>query len=662
MTTRTKRAAKATKVLSIDHASATAPPDKDFSDDAAAAVVGWELFDPALPIAEIFESPKNPRKHFDIAALQSLGESIVRVGQQDDVIVRPVMQNGRQRYELASGHRRWRAMKLLGLTTIKAKIREMDDRTFFEVLNVTNAKRQDVNPMEQAEGFRAWMQESGETAQELADRIGEKVSLVQGRLKLLELSPALREALARELISLGVATELGKVDHDTQHRALKELCNLDYEALETADGDTNSEPVDVDTDDYDMEFDDEGLDINAVGLDAAICKAIAISLDVNKRFMVKPYLALSRPTVPEVHRYLAENVYVQLSRAPFGLADSSLVESAGSCIACPKRSGITQDLFAETNGHDVCLDRACFHQKVLAHIDQVVEDTQREHSPIHVVKISGGHGKVPRGVLKRDMYKVKGPLTDERPTRTSIIGVYVDGAERGTSVWITTAKELAEKALAGKPVKPTTLTGSLRTHQPYDHEADRRKREEMKSVFCAGIEAAFAACVNSAAFAELSDEAFVRLLASLELSSSRFNGDELAPIFELLKLATPDKDPEDQLMWALTSAPMELIGKAAVRLVLTSSLRYQYSEKVPESLLLLAHEVEVDAKAIAKAASTAKRAEIKRLNKEAQKETASPTKKKATKKAAKKTKVVSELRADDVDDFEDDEDLGDYEE
>jgi ParB family chromosome partitioning protein len=659
MTTRTKRAPKAAKVLSIDHASATAPPDKDFSDGAAAAVVGWERFDPALPIAEIFESPKNPRKHFDAAALQSLGESIVRVGQQDDVIVRPVMQHGRQRYELASGHRRWRAMKLVGLTTIKAKIREMDDRTFFEVLNVTNAKRQDVNPMEQAEGFRAWMQESGETAQELADRIGEKVSLVQGRLKLLELSPALREALARELISLGVATELGKVDHDTQHRALKELCNLDPVALETAAGATNSESVHVDTDDVDTRSDADDLDINAVGVDSAIRKAIAVNLDANKRFMVKPYLALSRPTVPEVHHYLAENVYVQLSRAPFGLADSSLVKSAGSCMACPKRSGITQDLFAETNGHDVCLDRACFHQKVLAHIDQVVDDTQRDHPTIHVVKISGGHGKVPRGVLKRDMYKEKGPLTDDRPTRSAIIGVFVDGADRGTAVWITTAKELAEKAIAGKAVKPSSLGASTsQSSPPYDWKAHNKMREEKQDIFCAGLEAVFSACVESTAFAELSDDALVRLLASLCLSQLDTVREELTPVFRLLQSVPPDKDPEEQLHVALTHAPMELVSKAAARLLLIESLRYQYNEKLPDALLLLANEVDVDAKATAKAGSAAKRAHIKRLNKEASSESATPTKKKTTKQAAKKTKVVSELRDEDVDDYDD---LGDDE-
>lgn len=177
-------------------------------------------YEPALPIAELHESPKNPRQHYDAAALKELAENLKAAGQITPVVVRPRPAGG---YELAAGHRRTRAAKLAGLTTLQAIVRDMDEAEFVEVLNVENLQRDDLNALEEARGFRTLMTDAGYDVPKISGRVGRSVQYVYDRLKLLQLIPAAMNLLHEGTITPGHGILLSRLNRKDQERALGEV-------------------------------------------------------------------------------------------------------------------------------------------------------------------------------------------------------------------------------------------------------------------------------------------------------------------------------------------------------------------------------------------------------------------------------------------------------
>lgn len=421
----------------------------DAADTSITTVV--ERYEPAMSISLIVESPKNPRRHFDAEKLNELAASIRERGVLEPVVVRPAWRGDQEVFELASGHRRRRASQLAGAKTVPAIVRVMDDHEFLEVLTIANLQREDVNPIEEAEGFNVLIKEGGFDVESLALKIGKSETYVYTRLKLLALTPAVREALARNFMGLSQAIELGKVDAEAQHEALRVLWRLDHVKLTAA---ANGEKIEREPSDFD-EVEGEAPDQNDEDFlqHLAENQLVAQGSGDFAAFRTKDaYGPLLHVDVGDVRSHLLEQVYVQLSRAPFDVTAAALLPIAGSCIACPKRSGASPTLFPELAGADVCLDRACFHAKSVAHIDAVVEKEQALHDEIDVVRISTEH-KAPKGTLKTGMYKPLGPSASTQPAKATAIGVYIDGPARGTAVWIASAKDLIERAAAGKAVK-----------------------------------------------------------------------------------------------------------------------------------------------------------------------------------------------------------------
>ncbi len=142
-----------------------------------------------------------PRTSFDDQALASLAESIRAVGVIQPIVVRPGNDQGR--YELVAGERRWRAAKLAGLSTIPVIVRQTDDQTAAEAALIENLQREDLNPIERAEGLRGLIDRFGLTQQEIAQRIGLDRSSVANLLRLLELEPEIREMIETGSLGLG---------------------------------------------------------------------------------------------------------------------------------------------------------------------------------------------------------------------------------------------------------------------------------------------------------------------------------------------------------------------------------------------------------------------------------------------------------------------------
>jgi len=150
-----------------------------------------------IPVNSIVFSPFQARRGFEEGDLRDLAQSIKEHGLLQPILVRPFNKG----FELIAGERRVRACKMLGLQTIPAVVRTMDDNEVAQVGLVENLQRQDLSPVEEAEGYRRLIEEFGFTQEAVAQRVGRSQPNVANKLRLLRLPEEIREAISREIIT-----------------------------------------------------------------------------------------------------------------------------------------------------------------------------------------------------------------------------------------------------------------------------------------------------------------------------------------------------------------------------------------------------------------------------------------------------------------------------
>lgn len=276
-----------------------------------------------LPLHLLISSPTNPRKTFDAAKLAELTASIQASGVHQPILVRPLpgsrMQETfdtgqpgmpRPTHEIVAGERRYRAsVNADGVTSIPAMIRELTNDQVLEIQLVENLQRADLSELEEAEGYELLMQHTRITADALGDKIGKSRSYVYSRLKLLDLCQECKQALRTGQIDASRAILLARIpDGQLQIKALT------Y-AAEAHAGEV--------------------------------------------------------PSVRALQVWLRQNVMLQLDRAPFQITAPNLLPLAGSCKACPKRTGAAPDIFSDVDGADICTDPPCYNQKCEAHLAEL---------------------------------------------------------------------------------------------------------------------------------------------------------------------------------------------------------------------------------------------------------------------------------------------------
>ena len=154
-----------------------------------------------LKITDVMPNKNQPRERFDEEALLALTESIKEYG-----VIQPIVVTKSEKgYKIVAGERRWRAAKAAGLKTVPAVIREYDERTVKEVALVENLQREDLNPLEIAEGYRSLMDEYGLTQEEISGRLGKSRSSVANSLRLLNLDDFTKTRLVAGDITEGHA-------------------------------------------------------------------------------------------------------------------------------------------------------------------------------------------------------------------------------------------------------------------------------------------------------------------------------------------------------------------------------------------------------------------------------------------------------------------------
>ncbi len=175
----------------------------------------------SLPISQVQPGLNQPRKRFDEEALADLADSIRVHGIIQPLTVRRLSSGY---YQIIAGERRWRAAKAAGLSEIPAVIIEADDRKVMEIGLIENLQREDLNPAEEARGYRVLMEEYGLTQEQVAERMGKSRPAIANTLRLLSLPEDLMKLVEEGTLSAGHArTILGAPTPDLQRRAAKKV-------------------------------------------------------------------------------------------------------------------------------------------------------------------------------------------------------------------------------------------------------------------------------------------------------------------------------------------------------------------------------------------------------------------------------------------------------
>lgn len=164
-----------------------------------------------LPLNEIMPNKDQPRKTFDENSLAELAESIKQHGVLQPLLVRPLPAGG---YQLVAGERRWRASRMAGVKDVPVVIKELTDTETMEIAIIENLQREDLNPIEEAEGLQALIDKCGFTQEEVAASVGKSRPAIANSLRLLKLPPEVRDMTKNGEISAGHARALLAFDNE----------------------------------------------------------------------------------------------------------------------------------------------------------------------------------------------------------------------------------------------------------------------------------------------------------------------------------------------------------------------------------------------------------------------------------------------------------------
>ena len=166
-----------------------------------------------IPLSQIEANPNQPRREFDVEALQELANSIRELGIITPITLRQV---DTSRFQIIAGERRWRASQMVGLQTIPAYIRTINDENVMEMALVENIQREDLNAIEIALAYEHLMEASGMTQEKVSERVGKRRTAVANYLRLLKLPAQVQMALQKHEIDMGHARALLSLDSPSQ--------------------------------------------------------------------------------------------------------------------------------------------------------------------------------------------------------------------------------------------------------------------------------------------------------------------------------------------------------------------------------------------------------------------------------------------------------------
>lgn len=531
----------------------------------------------SIELALIASSLTNPRKSFDQVKLQELADSIRASGVHQPILVRPLpgsrlqdtfdihAAGGRLKvrptHELVCGERRYRASTLAEVATIPAMIRDLTDEQVLEIQLVENLQRDDLAELEEAEGYDALMQHSGINADAVGAKIGKSRSYVYGRLKLLDLSMECKQAMRDGKIDASRALLIARIPDS----------KLQIKALEYA-----TEP-------------EHNGDI---------------------------------PSVRELQRWLRQNVMLVLDRATFKITDARLVEAAGSCTACPKRTGANPDLFVEVDSDDICTDPACFHDKEAAHRAELVKRAESKGMRM----VEGQEAKemcnpwesVPPGYSTLGQVRKDLAAEGQEPdTLRHLLGKDAPNAilfehPRTKELMELVPTEEAEAVLLAKGLLKVENSATARNASDRQHELERLQKAVAHETAVAIHKATFNAAVD--AIRCTSDKDAPALFGAAFLRAWLASQIDCGVDEEYLARALgytfhEGEDEVDGLTMHIQACSSANLYRATAILMAQEDMHLPYGDNVPTILNALVKQLAIDTKAVSKGAKDTVKAE-----------------------------------------------------
>lgn len=184
-----------------------------------------------IPIDKIEPNTAQPRHVFDEQALQQLADSIKKHGLITPIAVRAAEDGN---YMIIAGERRWRACKIAGINDVPAIIMDADDKAVLELALIENLQRENLNPFEEAQGYKDLMDDFGMTQEEVSERVGRSRSTVANILRILTLPDSIKEMVQADSISIGHARALLPLANEQEMLDLAQIiCNENLSVRQT---------------------------------------------------------------------------------------------------------------------------------------------------------------------------------------------------------------------------------------------------------------------------------------------------------------------------------------------------------------------------------------------------------------------------------------------
>lgn len=177
-----------------------------------------------LRISEIEPNKSQPRTEFDDDAILSLAESIRQHGVLQPILVRPLPTGG---YQIVAGERRWRAARMVGLSEVPVLIKELSDFETMQVALIENLQREDLNPIEEAQGYEKLMSKYSMTQEQVAEAMGKSRPAIANSLRLLKLDDETQKMVKDGDLSAGHAKALAGIDDIRLRQELAKKTVLD---------------------------------------------------------------------------------------------------------------------------------------------------------------------------------------------------------------------------------------------------------------------------------------------------------------------------------------------------------------------------------------------------------------------------------------------------
>lgn len=194
-----------------------------------------------VPLNEISPNPNQPRRDFDEDALRELAASIQQIGIIQPITLRQIEDH---KFQIIAGERRWRAARQAGLEDIPAMVLEAEENEVMELALIENLQRQDLNPIEEAEGYERLMKQFGLTQEQVAKRVVKSRSAVANALRLLALPTEVRTMVSKGEISGGHARAVLAVNEaDKRVEAARQMVGLSVRQSEALAKRMNKKPV-----------------------------------------------------------------------------------------------------------------------------------------------------------------------------------------------------------------------------------------------------------------------------------------------------------------------------------------------------------------------------------------------------------------------------------